>query len=109
MKAPVMPCKCGTQPVLCYSDHIRSFNGTNGPSVYETFRFYRYICPVCHEWGYTSEFPAVAKRFWNKQMKGAWKPYWHNADMEKGEIWRTENGNILIGSKSNKPISANFF
>lgn len=109
MKTKILPCSCGAYPELCYHDHITSFNGTHGASVYETTRFYRYICPYCHEWGKTSEFPFVAKRFWNQLRKGKYKSYWHNADMEKGSVWRTMDGTVLIGSLPSEQFPASWY
>ena len=88
-KAELLPCRCGAVPSLCYHDYVTAFNGTYGASVYETTRYFRYICPNCHEWGRAHEYPRVAKRFWNGQASGKTKPYWHNADMEKARFeWR---------------------
>ena len=69
MKTTILLCKCGKEPILCYHDYLSCHNGSYGASVHETIRFYRYICPHCYEWGRPSEFPSVAKRFWNQQEK----------------------------------------
>ncbi len=72
-----LPCKCGTQPILCYRDSRWLWLGNYGLD-----RYYRYICPKCHEWSTPSINKAVALRHWNQQMKGIRKMYWHNADLE---------------------------
>ena len=94
MKHPTLPCICGAQPILCYHDHITCFEGHIGSSVYETTRFYRYICPHCHEWGFTHEIPSIAKRFWNEQRKGTRKNFYHKA--EHFSIWRNVETNEIV-------------
>lgn len=97
----ILPCKCGTKPVLCYYDYVKSFNGTYGSSVYEKIRFYAYICPHCKEWATNSEYPFVAARFWNQQMQGKRKIFDHKAENFIGILWRNvETDEIITG----KPI-----
>ena len=98
----ILPCKCGAMPVLCYHDYLSCYNGSYGASVYEHIRFYAYICPNCKEWSYKSEFPFVAARFWNQQIKGKWKNLYNKADNYTGVLWKSVNTNEII---TGKPIT----
>lgn len=92
------PCKCGTQPVLCYKD-----SRWLSISEYDFDRYYRYICPNCHEWSTPSMSKQVALRHWNQQMSGKRNIYWHNADMEPHDIsWKTVKEDIDILSVNKK-------
>ena len=86
-------CKCGGQPLLCFRDsteYVRSLRS------YEQVRYYRYICPVCHEWASPSINKTVALRHWNRQMTGERKTYWHNADLENSKGWAAVDGDFKI-------------
>ena len=85
----ILPCKCGTVPDLYYYDQtFYSGGGLAGCSWIEEIRYYRYICPKCGEWGSTSEFKGVAARFWNQQVSGKRKMYWHNKNQQPNEMWK---------------------
>ena len=95
----ILPCKCGAMPVLCYHDYNRCFEGSYGASVNEIIRLYAYICPECKEWSYNSEFPFVAARFWNQQMKGKRKKFYNKADNYTGILWKTVKEDKIITGK----------
>lgn len=99
MKTPARPCSCGQAAVLCYHNYTTSFNGTNGSSVSETIRFYRYICPHCFEWGRPSCHQGVAKRNWNALQKKATRNRFEKADFLL--TWRClETGEIVCRPKT---------
>ena len=108
MKHPVLPCVCGQMPVLCYHDYLSCYEGTFGASVYDTTRYYRYICPDCKEWGIDHESPSIAKRFWNELRRGTRKYYYHKADGLT--VWRNTGTNeIVVGElPSNHNCWGNF-
>ena len=97
MKHPVLPCICGTIPILCYQNFITCYTGKIGASVYEETRFYRYICPHCKEWGIDHENPAIAKRYWNELRRGKRKYFYHKAD--DLTVWRNAETDEIVAGK----------
>lgn len=97
MKHPVLPCICGTIPILCYQNFITCYTGKIGASVYEETKFYRYICPHCKEWGIDHENPAIAKRYWNELRRGKRKYFYHKAD--DLTVWRNAKTDEIVAGK----------
>ena len=78
-------CRCGIEPILCQHDQVEYLRSLR---IYDSVRYFRCVCPKCHEWATSSKSESGAKRFWKLQMIGKRNPYWHNADIERHAVWR---------------------